>query len=858
MLDSSDLGDLRGVRRRKTRAAVVISAASALASAFGCVSTDVYPPDCTLTCEADCPAGYSCMNGYCARSANATCGKSDAGGSGTDASRTRGVTPTVTPAESGTTPNPPHVEAGTNTPDASSVDSGELTLTLQDSPAACSGQALTLTFAVSDGEAPYTWSLHDGTDFTLVPRGATATVSGTPSSTGNVSFDVAVTDAKGKTASHPVTLPVRDTPRITTSTLPPTCVGQNYTAPLNATGGETSAYVWSAPLPDGSTAVQGKSLSLVPPATGTQTFSVTVSDGHCTSAAVNLSLQVDDLDACPTITTKSLPGACIGGAYNPTSVAVSGGKGRLVVVASKVPEGLSFDADSMTLSGVGQASGDLSLGVTDSAGHHSEKTLSVAARDRCWFAYLTGAPAPGLHFYDPVFHLYDPVVTTDRDFAKGADVTDFAFSPDGHSLVYRTTTGGASELVLIVAPDWKEQPLSFTGSVDHYTWSADSTTLAVSYHGNSGPSLGGVRLSASSAGDGGTESSPQYLDPTPVQVSSAISWRNAESVVFLVPGDFADTYDLHVAALEAEGFATPVDIPNALLSAQASLHVTASGVFTLDPFGDGDLGFFGGLVKDAYFGDFITATPDPLGVYAGLAAAGNLQIQQTVLNGDLDIWATSTAGCDSLVAWSPVGEHIACANDDHGTPVNNHATLFTLDGTKTLNGVRITDSENYDVGTSTTHRRAFSPNGNWFAFTSSTHLYVADLRDSTPHVVTRDTPLTAVPSDHTDELAFSPDEKRLLWQSGAGLKVRDLVNTSGTAVSVDPDLIPAPPCVEHMTSDPDNWCGRNSSKGAFVWSPDSRLSATHHGTRIDVYEYETNTFVTPCQNNCSGQFTFQP
>lgn len=149
--------------------------------------------------------------------------------------------------------------------------------------------AYSATCTASGGIAPYTWSIFSGalpSGLTLTPSAdtTTATVSGTPTDTGDYDYTVQVTDStlvvpmtsqqsySGTIAPPTITL--------SPSTLPSGTAGSAYSQSLTASGG-TAPYtfaVTSRTLPSGLSLSSNGTLSGTPTTGGSVTFRVTATD----------------------------------------------------------------------------------------------------------------------------------------------------------------------------------------------------------------------------------------------------------------------------------------------------------------------------------------------------------------------------------------------------------------------------------------------------------------------------------------------------------------------------------------------------------------------------------------------------
>ncbi|HVP00135.1 MAG TPA: Ig domain-containing protein [Bryobacteraceae bacterium] len=208
------------------------------------------------------------------------------------------------------------------------------------------------------GNPPYLWSLGTVRDG-LTINGSTGVLSGTPTSAGQFTLNITLSDSTGGQVVRGFTLNVLQPLKILTSSLPNGTVGTVYpTQTLSGSGGQPP-YTWSIPpamLPPGLTlnAAQG-TIAGTPTTVGSYPLTVTLKDSQSNTATANLSISVV---GGITISPATLPGGTVGTAYS-QALTAAGGQAPYTwsVAAGNPPGGLTLDPASGVLSGTPTAAG---------------------------------------------------------------------------------------------------------------------------------------------------------------------------------------------------------------------------------------------------------------------------------------------------------------------------------------------------------------------------------------------------------------------------------------------------------------------------------------------------------------------
>ncbi|MET0413036.1 MAG: putative Ig domain-containing protein [Polyangiaceae bacterium] len=569
------------------------------------------------------------------------------------------------------------------------------------------------------------------------------------------------------------------------------------------------------------------------------------------------------VEPCP------LPPPCVGVAYE-VQLGASSGVAPYTWSQDRLPEGLALSAEGV-VSGVPLANGTVAISVRDASGEEQSQRYEVAARDSCWFAYVdSGESEAALQLFDPVLSEPGQGLQLPRAPAIGS-VQDFAFSADGRWLAVRVRDGDSVDrLALFSAPGWEESELPLPpGSVLQYAWSpAELGVLAVALREDDATVLSGVRTSLA-AEVPGAAATLQVLQPVTAPVDSALVWFDGDRLVFhgaTEPGA-VDDQRLYFTQLGAEGFGEVVG------DLGMSFLIDGSGRLRFEPVPGGVAAVFTypGFpnMMQAYTPSTtgfrrVNHRPEvilsPDGRYTARASDGDvLQVYRTLEEqGDPDALffarvAATSPGCERLLAWSADGSRVACV-----TPSASESSIavFSLDaGGETLLPVPIEGFYAYDQEAATFRRRAFSPAGSWFAFTTELNLYLADLTGSRFTVERGAQPLLSMATGA--ELAFSPDERWLLRQQGTSAWLQDL-SVDRQAVSLPPGARSAAACQETEGESQQTWCGASGASSGFEWSADSSFAAyaSAPDQLLIVAPPSGQNFVR-CATSC-GQHVFQP
>lgn len=232
---------------------------------------------------------------------------------------------------------------------------------------ASNGFAYTKQIDAATGGTPgFTYSITNGS---TLPSGlslsSSGLISGTPTATGNFTFSITATDAKGCSLTANYALTVTPALVLTPGVLPDGTTGVSYPAQIipSATGG-TGPYVYSAvSLPPGfAFDPNTRGITGIPTQTGTFNIPINVTDATGNSVTASYTVKVTD----PLVLTPATLANGITGRVYPTQIipSATGGTGPYVYSATNLPPGLTFNPATREITGTPSSQGTYTFPVT--------------------------------------------------------------------------------------------------------------------------------------------------------------------------------------------------------------------------------------------------------------------------------------------------------------------------------------------------------------------------------------------------------------------------------------------------------------------------------------------------------------
>jgi hypothetical protein len=249
-----------------------------------------------------------------------------------------------------------------------------LTITTAGAYDGTEGASYSSTFQAAGGTGADNWTVSSGSlPAGLTLNAGTGQVTGTPSGTGNSTFDVTVSDTGGDTNTQAYAIDITQVPLTVSTALAPATVGTYYAQNVTPSGGQ-APYSWklvSGTLPTGLTfdsstgAVTG-----TPQRTGSFPLQVAVTDSSAPSQQVTADVTLTVAARSALTVASAMPAGTVGQLYD-TGIGYSGGQAPYTwaVRSGTLPPGLSLDPGTGMVTGGPAKSGTypVTFQVTDSS-----------------------------------------------------------------------------------------------------------------------------------------------------------------------------------------------------------------------------------------------------------------------------------------------------------------------------------------------------------------------------------------------------------------------------------------------------------------------------------------------------------
>ncbi|MFL6214654.1 MAG: putative Ig domain-containing protein [Blastocatellia bacterium] len=263
-----------------------------------------------------------------------------------------------------------------------------LQIDTQSLPDGVVGQDYSRALQASGGSSPYRWTISSGRLPDGLQLGDDGSITGRPTTAGEVAFTVQAAEQSGQTATKALSIDVDPAPQLTIlsqNPLPAAAIGVPYTVQLQAASG-SAPYFWVkkkkakfGQLPDGITLSDTGMLSGTPTAQGSSDFTVIVTDMVDRQAKKPFTITVGPPPPPLAIRTESLPNATQGLIYT-AHLEASGGLSPYTwsLDSGVLPDGLTMQSDG-TISGRATTVGTVAfvVRVKDSVGTSSTKSLFI-------------------------------------------------------------------------------------------------------------------------------------------------------------------------------------------------------------------------------------------------------------------------------------------------------------------------------------------------------------------------------------------------------------------------------------------------------------------------------------------------
>lgn len=413
------------------------------------------------------------------------------------------------------------------------------------------GESYSAPGSISGGRAPFSVSLRSGSLPPGLSFDAAGSLSGTPTARGGYGATLVLYDADGRTAPDvSFHQDVAERLSIAGATPPAATRGKAYSGGFSASGGHAPyAYsLASGSLPsglslDGSSGAISGTPDRVESATG---ISLAVTDTDGRSASTSL-FQIDISDN-PSFSGTPGGWPTVGQSYSASSTVVGGRPPYAYALSTgALPDGLTLDPSSGTVSGTASAAGakSLTLVVTDSLGATGQAGFTVDVRAQLDTSGSFAPAATAGSAYDSAIALTGGRAPYSASVGSGALPAGLRLSTGGGAVELSGTPSqtGSSTFTLILADADGRSAQAGPFTVD--------TRLPVSLAGTLPAVTVGHPYSANYAASGGR--SPYTYGVTSGTLPNGLSLDAASGLVSGTPG-VAGTFGSIVAtAIDADG-----------------------------------------------------------------------------------------------------------------------------------------------------------------------------------------------------------------------------------------------------------------------------------------------------------------
>jgi gliding motility-associated-like protein len=237
--------------------------------------------------------------------------------------------------------------------------------------------------AATGGVQPYSYMVSSGS---ALPAGLTLSssglISGTPSASGTVTFNITAADSFGCTVTTGYTVNIAAVLVLQSGALPNGTVSVYPAISLPVPTGGTTPYTYSAVnLPPGLTLSPAGEITGTPSESGTFTFPVTITDGDGNTVTTNFTITV----RTPLVLATTTLSDGITGVNYPAQIipAATGGSGVYTYSAVNLPPNLTFNPGSREITGIPAQSGTFTftINVNDNEGKSASASYTVVIKD---------------------------------------------------------------------------------------------------------------------------------------------------------------------------------------------------------------------------------------------------------------------------------------------------------------------------------------------------------------------------------------------------------------------------------------------------------------------------------------------